>query len=241
MTNNSKVLVVDDDDAMRMTVAANIESEGYVVVEAADGESALALAREHPDIEVVVSDVRMPGIDGVEMFLRLKNVRDVPVILVSAYTNEDRVVAAREHGVHAVMQKPLEPTRLMRVIEGALKRPNVLVVDDDPAHLTTLVGALQSCGLRVLSADSGQRALSLAREQPVDVVVLDLLMPDKDGLETLRELRAMQWPPAVIIISGAADTEMLIDSSRGGAYTTLRKPVDVHELLRVIVRLRSAD
>ena len=113
----SAVLVVDDEAGMRDTLVAILEQHGYRVSSAADGESAF-VAVQQADFDVVVMDVRMPGRDGVSV---LEEMEHPPphVILMTAYTLEERLRTAIKNGVFAILPKPFETRRMLGLVADA--------------------------------------------------------------------------------------------------------------------------
>jgi two-component system, OmpR family, KDP operon response regulator KdpE len=112
----------------------------------------------------------------------------------------------------------------------------VLVVEDEPALLRALRINLRARGYEVATASAGRQALAEARQRPPDVVVLDLGLPDLDGTEVIRDLRAWSRAP-VIVLSGRAGSEDKIGALDAGADDYVTKPFDMEELL---ARLRAA-
>lgn len=107
----------------------------------------------------------------------------------------------------------------------------VLLVDDEPDFLETLVKRLKKRKLEVFAASNGKEALDLLRETPLDVVVLDVRMPDMDGIETLREIKKIRPGVEVIMLTGHANVEVAIQGMELGAFDYLMKPMDIDELL----------
>ena len=125
----------------------------------------------------------------------------------------------------------------------------ILVVDDEPEIRDLCAVTLREAGHLVVLADNGQSALDIHRIAPQDVVLLDMFMPIKDGLETLTELKKNVRPPKVIAVSagwrvtgrrGTAQTaprDVLDDAQKQGAYAILHKPFDPDELVRTVQSL----
>jgi CheY-like chemotaxis protein len=117
-----RVLVVDDDPAMRLMCAINLELEGFVVLEAADGLSALARARsEQPDL--VVTDVRMPQLDGWGLAAALRRdrrTRRIPLVFLSGETDATNEARAQKLGALAYLTKPVDPLLLASRIVDVL-------------------------------------------------------------------------------------------------------------------------
>src|SRR5512139_2531107 len=112
----------------------------------------------------------------------------------------------------------------------------VLVVDDEPEIRTSLHGILAEEGLRVLEAADGRQALDLIQRERPDLVILDVWMPEMDGLELLQQLQDDSTPPAVVMISGHGNIETAVKATKLGAFDFIEKPFSLDGLLRVVNR-----
>ena len=115
----------------------------------------------------------------------------------------------------------------------------VVVVDDDPLLRETIATALTRAGHEVRTAEDGRKALEQLAAWPADVVVLDILMPGQEGIETIMTLRRRPDPPLIIAMSGAGilgKMDFLGAAARLGADHTLAKPFTPKLLLEVIER-----
>jgi DNA-binding NtrC family response regulator len=108
---------------------------------------------------------------------------------------------------------------------------SVLLVDDEKDFLDTLVKRLKKRHLEALSATGGREAIAIVNSEPVDVVVLDVKMPDMNGIDTLREIKRTRPSAEVIMLTGHADLEVAMEGMELGAFDYLMKPVDIDELL----------
>jgi len=131
---NARVLVVDDEPMVREVVAAYLKREGFVVTEAADGRTALDLiSTTHPDL--VVIDVMLPQLDGFFVLTEVRKAIDVPVILLTARTEETDRVLGLELGADDYVVKPFSPRELAARVRSVLRRtrqsptPSVLEFD----------------------------------------------------------------------------------------------------------------
>lgn len=123
---------------------------------------------------------------------------------------------------------------------GSGKR--ILVVDDNEDLRSTIQALLQADGFEVAVAGNGQAALALHQSRPADVVITDLFMPDKDGIETIVELRKLSPQLKIVAISGWTSTQgsdYLRVAREIGATVTLQKPFDPQELSRVVRQLAA--
>ncbi len=113
----------------------------------------------------------------------------------------------------------------------------VLLVDDEKDFVEVLAERMRSRGLEVTCATSGREAISAVEAQTFDAALLDLAMPDLDGLETLRRLHEIQPELQVMILSGRATVKTAVEAIRLGATDIFEKPTDVETLVE---RIRSA-
>jgi len=117
----ARVLVVDDDHTVREVVVSYLRAHAHDVTEAADGETALRLYREDP-ADLVVLDLMLPGIDGLETCRRLRETRDVPVIMLTALGGEADRVVGLENGADDYVTKPFSPRELVLRVDSVLRR-----------------------------------------------------------------------------------------------------------------------
>ena len=111
----------------------------------------------------------------------------------------------------------------------------VLLVDDETDFVDALAERLEARGFQVAKASNGDEGLALLREQEADVIVLDMLMPGKDGLQTLREIKQMRPLAEVILLTGHGTPEKGVDVIQTGAFHYMTKPANLKDLLENIV------
>jgi CheY-like chemotaxis protein len=186
------VLVVEDDPHIANVLRTYLESDGYHVEVADDGQAALQLARTLRPFAITL-DISLPKVDGWSVLNTLKRdaaTASIPVVVVSIVDNRDfgMVLGATEYLV-----KPIDPDRLRSVLRGldasAPGDGSVLVVDDDPALREVLSSLLEEDGWRVATAADGIAALEVLKHERPSALVLDLMMPGLDGFEVLRAMR----------------------------------------------------
>jgi DNA-binding NtrC family response regulator len=110
----------------------------------------------------------------------------------------------------------------------------VLIVDDEQDFRETLVKRLLKRRFSIRGAENGQRALEIIENEPVDVVVLDVLMPGMDGIETLREIRKNKPLIEVIMLTGHASLESGLEGMKIGAFDYIMKPTSIDDLVEKI-------
>lgn len=112
----------------------------------------------------------------------------------------------------------------------------VLLVDDEKDFIETLAQRLEARNLHVAAVSNGDEAVERLRNEDFDVVVVDMLMPGKDGIETLRELKAVRPLVEVILLTGHATAESAVRGMKLGAFYYLMKPADIKSLLENIAK-----
>jgi PAS domain S-box-containing protein len=192
------VLLVEDNAVTRKMMRLTLEAEGYSVVEAADGQTALRLVAER-DPAMVLLDCKLPDMDGFEVGRRIHALApNLPVVAVTgwAHADEARVLTA---GFLDVLLKPVDSSRLVEIVgryawqatPRALSLGRVvLLVDDDAMQRKLGQIALTYAGFEVLLAEDGEAAVCLAAERKPDVIVSDVLMPRMDGFGLCKAIRA---------------------------------------------------
>jgi adenylate cyclase len=186
------VLVVDDDPSVRGLLTKTLEKEGYRVVSAGNGVEALALAREHRP-QAITLDVLMPQMDGWSALKEFKadaTLRDIPVIMVSVLNERGMAIPM---GAADYVTKPVDRQRLAEILReqcADMRSASILVVEDDTATRELLCHSLTGMGCAAFAAVNGRSGLDwLAGHPAPSLILLDLMMPEMDGFEFLRELR----------------------------------------------------
>ena len=184
-----RVLVVDDDQTVSEVVVGYLQRAGLEVQAAADGEQALRLAENMPP-DLVVLDLMLPGIDGLEVCRRLRRTSTVPIIMLTALGEESDRVSGFEHGADDYVAKPFSPRELVLRVESILRR----VADGSPQQLPTPERILSTGPLR-LDTDSHEITLS-GNELALTSREFDLLaflMAHPRRVFSREELMALVW------------------------------------------------
>lgn len=233
-----RVFVVDDDRDFADSLAMVIEMQGHEVEMAFSGEEAIAKFQEQ-DFDITFMDVRLPGKNGVESFLEIRKLKPwARVVMMTGYSVEQLLDQAVEHGAWGVLDKPLDTSKVLEMIEE-IKPDGILIVDDDPDFVESIAELLTSNGYTVFVARNGREAIIRIQSNGVDILILDIRMPVLNGLETYLELKRIDRVIPTLIVTAYADEyvddlEELRSLSVGGI---LQKPLDPDELLRAIKRL----
>jgi HAMP domain-containing protein/CheY-like chemotaxis protein/signal transduction histidine kinase len=213
-----ELLVVEDDSAERMSVAALIEASDIRISTAESGARALELLRERK-FDCVILDLKLPDISGFELLTEIQrdeSLRDVPIVVFTGreLTHEEEI-ELRQRAKSIVLKGVQSPERLLdetalflhrkvsdlpeakqRMIEKLhesdepLRNRKVLVVDDDVRNIFALNSLLERHGMNVITATNGQDAIKLLDSNPdLSLILTDVMMPEMDGYETMRRIR----------------------------------------------------
>jgi CheY-like chemotaxis protein/signal transduction histidine kinase/HAMP domain-containing protein len=259
-----RLLVVDDDAAIRRDTVKLIGNGDVSVDEAESGEQALEALRS-TEYDCVVLDLGLPDMDGGELLARLEQegVTLPPVVVYTARDlTLDEEAAIRDRADSIVIKDVRSQERLLdevslflhRVVSGMsekkrkviqdlhdtdalLKDKKVLVVDDDMRTTFAVSHLLADCGMKPLKAENGDRALRLLDEQPdTDLVLMDIMMPVMDGYETMRRIRAQERfrTLPIIALTAKAMPEDREKCLAAGANDYLPKPLDQRRLFSMM-------
>ena len=223
------VLVVDDEAPARELLASYLESAGYRVEAVSSGAKAIEKARQLRPSAITL-DVLMPGGSGFETLFQLKNSSEtaqIPIIVVSIVDQKQIgfTMGAAEYLVKPVQKSVLLEAVRKHVRPGTGVSRNILVVDDDRQTLDLIRDILCSGGYTPHLASSGQHALHLLSEVPMDGILLDLAMPEMDGFEVLRKIREQPTlgDIPVFVITAKDLTEAEIELLKREARALFRK------------------
>lgn len=245
-----RILIVDDVNENLHTLM-NILRDDYAIVAATNGEKALEIAQRDPAPDLILLDIKMPSMDGYEVLRRLKSneeTADIPVIFVSALSEITDEEKGLKLGVADYITKPINSNLLKLRVLAQLElrryrrkperpiakmgaKPTLLVVDDVPENIHELIYALQDT-YHVIVANNGMKALELLRSSTPDLVLLDILMPDLDGYEVCRRMKATAEGNRIPVIFVSV-IDRAVDKVRGfsiGAADYITKPFDIDEV-----------
>ncbi len=248
----STILVVDDSTTFREELRRTLEANNYTVAAASTGEEGLRLAASLRPAAILVDSV-MPGIDGATLIRRVRldaALRSTPCVLLTASEGHGAELRALDAGADAFVRKEdveLIMARLTAVLRGAtaeraqapslLDPKRILAVDDSATYLNELADVLQAEGYEVVAARSGAAALEMLAAQSVDCILLDLLMPELDGTETCRRIKASPIfrDIPLIMLTAREDRAAMIDGLSTGADDFISKSSEF-EVLKARVR-----
>lgn len=229
-----RILIVDDNQMMVKTLQDIFRVKGYDSEAAYSGPEALEKIKTG-DFDCVLSDIKMPDINGVDLYRAIKARQpELPVVLMTAYATDNLIKEGLDEGVVAVLTKPLDISLLLKFLSSVNQDRSVVIVDDDPEFCRTLSDILQTQNftVRQFTDDAG---LVEKLSSSAEIVLLDMKLKERDGIEVLREIRQKHPMLPVILVTGHHDrVDALEDGLKISAYTYLYKPLEIDQLLQVL-------
>jgi CheY-like chemotaxis protein/HAMP domain-containing protein len=263
--HKKRLLVIEDNDIERDGIVNLLIHDDIEVAAVSSGAEALDVLRERP-VECCVMDLRLPDMTGFELLERIQaepSLRDTPVVVFTGkdlssdeesqlrtvaksvvlkdVQSPERLFDETALFLHRVVSDLPEPKRkLLERLHGSnavLRGRRVLVVDDDARNIFALTSLLENHEMEVLTATNGRQAIDLINQTPdLSVVLMDIMMPEMDGYETMREIRRtaeLRTLPILALTAKAmkGDREKCLQA---GASDYIAKPVNTEQLLSLL-------
>jgi len=260
--NKTTVLVVDDEQIICDLFKTVLSHAGYEVFTASTGRDGLVqFQRRRPQLTLL--DLRMPEMNGIEV---LKDIRKLDpqanVMILTAWASDALERQARQLGVTDFLSKRMTLDVVMASLERMQQRQDktatakapvaeaaapppppppppsasILVVDDEQEICDMLMKAISPLGYRVRTASSGAEALALVEQEKPALIILDMHMPEMNGVGVLRGLQARKITSGVILLTGSQDEKLMTEALDLGVVDIIGKPVSM-ERLTVAIQL----
>jgi len=246
----NRILIVNDDPVQLRILAKHLEKSGKEAITCAEGEEALRKLREIESVDMIITDLYMPGIDGWKLCRLLRSIEfsdfnKIPILVMSAtFSGSDAEEITRELGANGFISVPYNPEILRSTIENILlgkveqRELRVLVVEDSESLRGTICEGLREYGYSVFEASNGNQAYSLFEEVNPEVVILDYHLPEHDGAELLTAFKLPQSQAAVLVTTGDANPELAMKVTKMGADAFVRKPFKIGYLIDLCEKIR---
>jgi PAS domain S-box-containing protein len=234
-SSSETILVVEDDEDVRIYSTESLRELGFTVLEAHDGQSALRVLEHHPEVMLLFTDVGLPGINGRELVDHARKRRPgLRVLFTTGYARNAIVHQGRLDSGVELLTKPFTRTQLASRIRDVLDAPArphkdepvALIVEDEPLIRLFLVDLLGDVGYRTVPVSSAREALAESeRLSSVDVAFIDIGLPDRSGIDVAAELR-LRWPSLRVAIASGYGDQARTRVQRDANTTFLSKPFD---------------
>jgi len=255
-----QVLVVDDNITNRNILQVQLQQWKFVPTLAASGNEALRLLETHPDFDLVITDMQMPGMDGISLALEIRKIQpNLPIILLSSIGDE--------RGHHfpnlfsSILTKPIKQHILNKHIVNELRRNHslaretqpvsnmqklninfakqypleILIAEDNIINQALITHVLNKMGYEPDIAQDGKEALDRVNSKPFDVILMDIQMPEIDGLEATRIIRRqLMKQPVIIAMTANAMQEDKEACLQAGMNDYISKPINLDEIMLLL-------
>ncbi len=235
----ARLLIVDDEQDTCSNLSDIFTDLGYQVDVAYDGPMALDLFKTNR-YTVALLDLKMPGMDGLELYRRIRQISAGTVaIVVTAFASSNTTQSVLDAGAWKILPKPVKFPQLLELVGDVLSRPLILVVDDDQELCDSLCDLFRQNNYRVCLARHATEAAGRLKKNNFHVVLIDLKLPGPDGNYVLEQVKHANPRARSVVITGhRPETEPLVDRAiASGAAAVCYKPLDVPELLATVSKL----
>jgi PAS domain S-box-containing protein len=253
----AKVLQVEDNETNRKVVETILSRAGHSVISIEDGLTAAETVQDG-DFDIIVMDRHMPGLSGAEATIEIRELaapkNEIPIIGLTAGATEKEITTCLESGMNTVLTKPVDASQLLNEIadltseslaERALETifSPLLVIDDMEINRSVTSRQIEKLALECVVASSGREGLLLSEQFEFSVILVDISMPEMDGMEFIQRMRQSdgRTPKTVPIIAmtgfaGDDDRKKFLQS---GMDDILTKPVTLDALRATLIRCIS--
>ena len=265
---NLRVLIVDDNYTNRMILREIVSLWGALPKEAEDGSSALeelkfAIDRSKP-YQLILSDKNMPGMDGFELIKKIREIpehKKVPIIILSSDRGESDLKKIKELSISDFILKPVRRSRLYNAIVKVIVKETsksvvkkydigsaikdklfkVLLAEDNLINQKLTVRLLEKQGWQISVANNGNEVLNLLDKNKFDFILMDVQMPEMDGIEATREIRKREEETGkhvpIIALTANAFKEDKKKCLEAGMDEYATKPIKINEIFSVIEKI----
>jgi CheY-like chemotaxis protein len=246
------VLVVEDDHDVRLFTTESLRDLGFTVLEAHDGPSAMKQLELHPEVQLLFTDVGLPGINGAQLVAAARELRPaIKVLFTTGYARNAIVHQGRLDPGVELITKPFTRAQLASRIRDVLDvpiantgRPVALVIEDEALVRMFIIDQLQDLGFDVIDAGNASEGLRAARNhQQLDVAIVDRGLPDRDGMDVVAELRTQLPSLPVVVASGYGELPDSAALRNDPRIRFMSKPYDIDSLTSALrsLHLRTKE
>ena len=234
-----KILVAEDDTISLKILESVLTKKGYDVVSAVTGREAIVLLKQQIDVDIIISDIMMPDVDGMGLLKYIKankKYQKTPVIFTSSLNDKQTIVKAMQLGIFGYIVKPINADALLaKVNEAEESLPGaVLVVDDEMLIRKLLEKVVVRDGYKVVTAANGNEALEVLEKEKISVIITDVKMPEMTGPELLIEVKERYPAKPVLLMTGLGLEFTKEEAIASGADDYITKPFKNVEILQKV-------
>ncbi len=281
----ARILIVDDEPSVCRSIQKVLDRQGYQTDTALSASAALEILQANQDFDLIITDLMMPQVNGIELLKITKSSwPTIPVLVITGYASIASAVEATQLGAANYLAKPFTPDELQAAVLHALTprsieslgrpaagadpaneadlsfsaasemavghwteptfasdAPTILVVDNEVVVVNSVRKILTRKGYQVEAAFTGREALQRIQERNYRLVLMDMRLPDYDGLQLVSSFRNMKPEVPVLVVTGYASIDTAVEAIRRGAADYMAKPFTPEELLEATSRVLGTE
>ncbi len=258
MSKKNSILVADDVKLFQLFIKQTLASKDYGLTFVETGKQVIDMVMKK-DFDLLILDVELPDMSGLEVLRSIRKLteemqsvvqlKELPVIMVTAYPREEIRREAERLGVVKFMSKPLKGKELRKIVKDVLKghyqksgrRRLILCVDSEPRVQRFYRGTLSEENLDVITASNGVEALEMVEFSDPDIIVTELNLPEMDGVEFIKILKESNKSVPVIVVSSINEKEGKQKIENLSVKKYLSKPFRLEELKKSIKEILGEE
>ena len=250
MESKESIIIIDDDASTCKTLALIFKKQGYEVETVGTGHDALEKVKRR-DFNLAILDIKLPDIEGIELLAPLKKTRPfMDIMMITGMGTLETAIYALNNGASSYITKPLNMDDILVKIrvfieEQKFKKQsqksnvintneNILIVDDDESTCKTLALIFNKKGYNVETVGTGHEALEIARNKNFNLALLDIKLPDIEGIELLVPLKKMHPDMETMMMTAYSSLETVVRALNEGTSAYIMKPLEIDDILNKI-------
>lgn len=265
--SGKKALVVDDSSSWQSVMSYMLESFGLKVDSVNSAKEAIKkVSDDENHYDIILLDWYMPQMDGIECAKEILKIKDIDIILVSAYQESEIEKEAKESGIKYFLEKPINPSLLNNMLSDiflgtnkakqidtfsskeeelkqntmTLKGSHILLVEDNQTNQEIILGLLENSGIKISIANDGEEAVDKFKElKDLELILMDIQMPKMDGYEATKIIRNIDKDIPIIALTANAMKEDVQRTKKAGMNEHLNKPIEVSKLYKILLKYIS--
>ncbi len=244
-----RILVVEDSTAIRKSLINLLKPLNAEIIGAENGLEGLKLVSDN-DFDIIISDIDMPELNGIELCKSLKNsvtTRHIPIIIVSSFDSDDDIGKGFTAGASAYISKDEAKDLLFETTSDILtkstlqRKQTIMVVDDSRPVKYVVEDGLLKEGFKVVTAENGLSALNLLKNVKPDLILSDINMPVMNGIEFCQAVHSDSRLSNIpfVVMSTNSERGIIQRMLQHGAVAYITKPFNIHQLVIMVEKILS--
>jgi len=238
MGEKARILIVDDDESTCRSMKIIFDKKGYETDTVFSGEAAKDKVQS-TSYDLIFLDIILPDFDGIGLLTYLDEMcPGTAFVMITEQASVRTAVRALNRGASGYVVKPFDMDEVLSAVSRALEsrrmtrvKERILIVDDDESICRTMNLIFEAKNYDTEIVYSGQEAIAAIKKRPYNLAILDIRLPDVDGIILLEQLSKINADIGIIMITGYASTETAVDALNKGAAAYITKPLNMDEVL----------